>query len=82
MASGDEQSIKRVFAVIERLHIEGSPYVKEAATIGLLEGRQNANLHLSGTSPEQFECYLRPESARWWEKVSAFWEEGKIITKD
>ena len=82
MAAGDEQTLKRIFAVIERLHLEGSPYVKEAATVGLLEDLQNTNLHLPSTSPEQFERYLLPESARWWEKVRTFWEEGKIITND
>ncbi len=30
-----------VFEVVEKLHLEGDDYVKEAATIGLLEGIQN-----------------------------------------
>ena len=30
-----------VFDVIERLHIEGDHYVKEAGTIGILESIQN-----------------------------------------
>lgn len=30
-----------IFYAIERLHLEGDEYVKEAATIGLLEGIQN-----------------------------------------
>lgn len=78
MAAGDEQTLKRVFAAIERLHIEGSPYVKEATTIGLLEDLQNSNMHL----PKKFEYYLHPESARWWGKVREFWEEGKVIAND
>ncbi|CAG0935429.1 hypothetical protein TFLX_04269 [Thermoflexales bacterium] len=82
LSAGDEQTLKRIFAVIERLLIKGSAYVKEAATIGLLEDLQNTNLHLPDTTPEQFERFLLPESARWWKKVRAFWEEGKIITND
>jgi len=30
-----------VFEIIERMHLEGDDYVKEAATIGMLEGIQN-----------------------------------------
>lgn len=80
--AGDELALKRIFDVIERLHIEGSPYVKEAATVGLLEDLQNTNLHLQSTSPGQFERYLLPESAKWWWKVRAFWKEGRTITPD
>lgn len=82
MAAGDEKALKRIFVVIERLHIEGSAYVKEAAMVGLLEDLQNTNIHLPSTSPEKIERFLHPDSARWWEKVRAFWEEGKIITSD
>lgn len=82
MAAGDEPTLLRIFAVIERLHIEGSVYVKKAAAVGLLESLQNTNIHLSSTSPKQFERFLPPESARGWHKVRAFWEEGKIITND
>ncbi len=82
LSSGDEEALRRIFAVIERLHIEGDQYVKEAATIGLLEDLQNTNLHLQSTSPDQFEKFLLPISAKWWKKVEDFWEKGKIITDD
>jgi hypothetical protein len=82
LASGDEETLRRIFSVIERLHVEGSQSVREAATVGLLEDLQNANLHDAGTSPEQFERFLLPVSARYWRKVEAFWAEGKLITDD
>ena len=82
LASGDDETLKRVFAVIERLHLEGSPYVREAATVGILEGLQNLNLHESGTTPEQFERFLLPVSAKYWRKVQEFWANGKVITDD
>jgi len=82
MASGDEATLLRIFSVIERLHIEGTRYVREAATVGLLEDLQNMNLHDAGTSPKQFERFLLPVSARYWRKVEAFWAEGKLITDD
>ena len=54
-----------VFELIERMHLDGDQYVKEAATIGMLEGIQNVALN-SGVEPESFVAYLKPESAKWW----------------
>jgi hypothetical protein len=70
-----------VFAAVERLHVEGDPWVKEAATVGLLESLQNTNLH-STTKPEQFRPFLGPESSRWWDKLYDFWEKGKLLKDD
>ena len=61
-----------VFDAVERLHIEGDSYVKEAATIGLLEGLQNAAGH-ADLDPDAFVSYLKPESARWWAELDGFW---------
>jgi hypothetical protein len=60
-----------VAIVIERLHLEGDPSVREAATIGLLEGIQNVWSH--SIDPEIFAAYLLPESARWWQSLNDFW---------
>lgn len=57
---------------IERLHIEGDLYVREAATIGLLEGIQNVWGN-NDTDPELFVPYLLPESIRWWRSLNDFW---------
>jgi hypothetical protein len=65
-----------VFEIIERLHLEGNAYVKEAATIGMLEGIQNVAGN-SGVDPEEFFPYLKPESAKWWRQLNDFWN-GKI----
>jgi len=61
--------LENVFEVIEKLHLEGEHYVKEAATIGLLEGLQN-NL---GSEAEKFVKYLKPESLKWWKELNKFW---------
>ena len=58
-----------VFELVEKLHLEGEPYVKEAATIGLLEGLQN-NL---GNDAKRFEKYLKPNSLKWWNELNKFW---------
>jgi hypothetical protein len=62
-----------IFGIIEKLYVEGDEYVKEAATIGLLEGIQNitGNRRLD---PEVFVQYLKPESAKWWKKLNDFWD--------
>lgn len=62
-----------VFELVERFHLEGEHYVKEAATIGLLEGLQN-NL---GEDAENFIKYLKPETLKWWNELNKFWN-GEI----
>jgi hypothetical protein len=67
-----------VFDVVEKLHLEGDNYVREAATIGLLEGIQNVASHSENeVDVEDFAQYLKPESAKWWQQLNDFWE-GKI----
>jgi hypothetical protein len=58
--------------VIERLHTEGDHYVREAATIGVLEGIQNVWAN-DGVDPELFKTHLLPVSRRWWDELNAFW---------
>jgi hypothetical protein len=82
LIKGQDKTLIKVFEVVERLRNEGSAYVREAVTVGLLEDLQNANLHHPKTEPEQFERFLLPETARYWQKVTAFWNEGKIITNE
>lgn len=62
--------------VIERLYVEGDSYVREAATIGLLEGIQNVWSNQGG-EPEVFVSYLLPVSAKWWQSLNDFWD-GKV----
>ena len=67
---------RQVFDVVEKLYIEGDKDVKEATTIGLLEGLQN----ISGNrdlNPELFYPYLKPVSAKWWIELNKFWN-GEI----
>lgn len=70
------EEFEAVARVIERLHIEGDAYVREAATIGLLEAVQNAWAN-QGTDPEVFGQHLLPESRKWWQSLNDFWD-GKI----
>jgi hypothetical protein len=58
---------------IERLHVEGNPWVREFATIGILEGIQNVWSH-SAIDPDVFFPFLGVESQRWWKGLNAFWQ--------
>ena len=81
LVADDALGLERAFGVVERWHLEGDAFVREAATIGLLENLQNADLHDS-TSPTDFERFLLPESTRWWRKVERFWSHGEVISDD
>ena len=81
LTDGDTVRFPEIFDAIERLHVDGDHYVREAATIGILESLQNLNLH-STTKPEEFRPFLRSQSERWWDKLYSFWEKGELLTDD
>lgn len=81
LQAGDTEAFSGVFRVVERWHVEGDTYVRQAATIGVLEGLQNTNNHET-TKPEQFISWLGPVSRRYWGKVDAFWNQGILIRDD
>jgi hypothetical protein len=72
LEAGDTASFDAVFDVVERWHVEGDDYVREAATVGLLEDMQDMKLHAS-TDPAAFRPWLRQESLLWWQGVEDFW---------
>ena len=78
LAARREPELLRALAVLERWHLEGDAYVREAAIIGLIEDLQNENLHTS-TSPKEIEPLLLAESLKWWRKVERFWTDGTPI---
>lgn len=70
--SGQTDEFPAVFEVVERWHLEGDAYVREAATIGMLEGLQFAASHTELDETE-FEPWLLPNSKKWWDKLTRFW---------
>ena len=79
MKNGKTGEFQAIFHVVERLHLEGDPYVREAATIGLLEAIQNVAGD-SDLAPEAFYPYLGPESKHWWERLNESWSgEGNHV---
>lgn len=62
--------------VIEQLHVNGSPWVKEFATVGILEEIQNI-CSRSNTNAECFKQFLGPESQLWWSGLYNFWS-GRV----
>ncbi|GMM70048.1 hypothetical protein MTsDn1_33440 [Alteromonas sp. MTD1] len=75
----DGEELRDIFSVVERWHLEGDKFVKEAATVGLLEDLQNTNVVGVGV-PQKIEPFLLPQTKLWWQKVSLFWSEDKVIS--
>ena len=69
---GIVDELPAVFALIERLHIAGDGWVRNLATIGFLE-----SLQIYG---DAFEPWLRPATARWWDRLNRYWQgEGDSL---
>ena len=73
LKAGEISEFKSVFDVVEALHTGGDDNVREAATIGLLEGIQNVAGN-NNLDPESFSPYLGPETAKWWARLNEFWD--------
>ncbi len=71
MVEGMVAEFGSVFDTVERLLVDGDLRVRQAATVGLLEGIQN----VSGgkTDPERFVPYLKPKTARKWQLLNDSW---------
>lgn len=64
-----------IFDVIEQLHVEGDDFVRELATVGILEGFQSAAADSAGVNPAlQVRPRLRPVSLTWWQRLDRFWD--------
>lgn len=77
--AGQLDEVASFFALAEVLHVEGDEFVKELATVGLLEDVQNHALHQS-LGLDVFLPFLGPISARRWRELVMFWgqvEEAK-----
>ena len=55
---GAESELHEIFGIVETWHLHGDAYVKEAATIGLLEDIQNTNI--VGGETDQMPCLSWP----------------------
>ena len=67
------EELSAAAAFIEQMHVKGDGQVREAATIGVLEGIQNGWSN-SGVAPELFLPHLGKESRRWWDSLDRFWK--------
>jgi hypothetical protein len=77
LRSGSTDEFEAVFEAIERMHLEGDEFVREAATIGALEGLQNIAGNIDS---ERFVPYLKTTSKKQWEKLNNFWDGEKSIS--
>jgi hypothetical protein len=84
LVSGDTGQFNDIFEVVELWHTRGDDYVREAASIGLLEDLQNGNLWPDRDAADWslFELWLRPTSRRWWNKLIDHGQHGIPLTDD
>lgn len=74
--------LEPIFDVIERLHVEGDDFVRELATVGILEGFQSANADTAGVNPDlEVRPYLRPVALAWWQRLDRFWD-GDVTARN
>lgn len=77
-----QDKFPQVGQMIEALHIDGDSYVKEYATIGILEGIQNVWSN-NKTDPKKFAEFLLPVSLQYWKSLNKFWAgEIPIVGRD
>lgn len=81
LEQGADAEVRQIFQVVEAWHVHGDQYVREAATVGLLEDLQNTNV-VGEQTPGRCLAYLGPQSLRWWRKVERFWEKGEPLRDD
>lgn len=72
-SKGCTDEFPAVAKVIERFYTEGDSNVREAATVGLLEGVQNV-WDNNDVNPELFGRYLLPASTEAWKRLNDFWD--------
>lgn len=72
IAAQQFDELPATFAVVERLHVEGDKYVREAATVGLLEALQNDGEHRK-VEKSRITKWFGPETQKWWDRLNNFW---------
>lgn len=76
LQNGETSEFPAVAEMIEHLYFDGDSYMKEFATISLLEGIQNVWSN-KGTDAEIFGAFLLPLSKKYWQSLKDFWD-GKV----
>jgi hypothetical protein len=70
LLAGDDETLRRVCDVIERLNRDGNAAVQRYATLHLLDGLQQTYTPAGGAMGEAFHSYLGPISAQRWERLT------------
>jgi hypothetical protein len=74
LKAGTAHELSATFEVIERLVVEGDPYVQNLGEMGYLEGFQMRTLTTFGLDPEvEVRPRLGAVSERWWDRINRFW---------
>jgi hypothetical protein len=78
LLSGDDETLRRVCEVAERLNRDGNAAVQRYATLHLLDGLQQTYTPAGGAMGEAFHSYLGSISAQRWDRLSDL-KAGNIV---
>jgi hypothetical protein len=70
LLAGDDETLRRVFDVIERLNRDGNATVQRYATLHLLDSLQQMYTPSGGALGDAFHSYLGFVSAQRWERLA------------
>ena len=81
LENNKKEEIQNIFNLVEKWHINGDAYIKEAVTIEFVEGivSLNPEHHMKN---EPFLPFMGNETKYWAIQVKEFWNSGKIISDD
>ena len=69
----NKQELSNIFNFIETLHTDADDFIKEASTIGILEGLQNIN----EIEEREINIYLGKASLEYWQRLNDFWNKKR-----
>jgi hypothetical protein len=81
LLSGDDEPLRRVFDVIERLNRDGNAAVQRYATLDLLDSLQQVYSPSAGALGDAFHSYLGFVSVHRWERLQEL-RAGRISEAD
>jgi hypothetical protein len=81
-SNGKHSELKLFGLAIEEMHVNGDNYVREFASIGILETVQNV-WDNEQVDSKLFRQFLGPISLKWWNSINRFWTgEIKYVGED
>ena len=75
------EEVTKALDLAEQWLLEGDRFVREAATVGLLEDLQNGVRYNAARGPDDIYELLRPECRRMWDELNRFWAQVELAAR-